>query len=154
MCTWLTDGAPAGLNCVPQGLDAIFPRTQEDDAEDPENFDSGCEFINHSCAASGPGVAQQLQGCADRGWLEEVTYQGLQQKFGANFTVSDFFIVAKTKNGTTKKRMILDLKGKRCFETCQEDTPGGLAEVFRFSPRRPVATEHKNARAGSRSVYP
>ena len=81
--------------------DAIFPRTHEDDAEDPEHFDSGYEFINHSCAASGPEVAQQLQDYADRGWLEEVTYQGLQEKFGA----------------------------RPRFETYQEDAPGSLAEV-------------------------
>ena len=95
MCTWLTDGAPAGLNSIP---------------EDPENLDSGYEFINHSCAASDPEVARQLQDYAGRGGLEEVTYQSLQDKFGANYTVSDLCIVAKTENGITKKRMILDLK--------------------------------------------
>ena len=111
VCTWLTEGAPAGLTCSPQGLDAIFPRTQEDDEDDTGSFNSGYELINHSCGANDPEVAQQLQVHGDRGWLEEVTHQSLQDKFGANCTVSDFCIVAKTKNGITKKRMILDLKG-------------------------------------------
>ena len=118
---------------MPHGLEAIFPRTQEDDEDDAENFNPGDEFINHSSAANDPEVAHQLRAYADRGWLEEVTYQSLHDNFGANFTVSDFCVVAKTKNGVTKKRLILDLKASGVSKAHQEDASCGPAEVIGFS---------------------
>ena len=96
VCEWLKLGANAGLTADPCGVDGIFPRAGEEDEPDA-TFDY--DFTTHSCAADDDEAAEQIQQYADRGWLEETSYAKLQSKFGNDFTVSDFSVVVKEKQG-------------------------------------------------------
>ena len=88
------------------GIDGIFPRAGDED-EPEANFDD--DFTAHSCAADDDEAAEQIRQYADRGWLQETSYAKLQREFGNDFTVSDFCVVVKEKQGKIKRRLILDL---------------------------------------------
>ena len=107
VCEWLKSGANAGLTADPYGIDGIFPRAGDEDEPDA-NFDD--DFTAHSCAANDEEAAKQIRQYADRGWLEETSYAKLKKEFGNDYTVSDFCVVVKEKQGRVKRRLILDLK--------------------------------------------
>ena len=107
VCEWLKFGAHAGLSADPTGIDGVF--TRADDKTSP----SGClfeEFVAHSKAAQDDEGKDQIRQCADQGWLEQTSREELERSYGRDYTVSDFCVVAKEKQGKVKKRLILDLK--------------------------------------------
>ena len=107
VCEWLKFGANAGLSADPTGTDGVFPRA------DDKFSASDClyeDFVAHSKAAQDDEAKNQMRQYADQGWLEQTSHEELVRSYGADYTVSDFCVVTKEKQGKAKKRLILDLK--------------------------------------------
>ena len=108
ICDWLVDGAGAGMARDPQGADCIFPavpKGEQRKGEQPCCNEGAIESNSIDAEAM-----RQIEDYARRGWLEEVTKEEQEERFGQDYVVSQFVVLTKTKNNKTKRRLILDLK--------------------------------------------
>ena len=149
VCEWLKSGANAVLITDPCGVGGIFPCAGEEDEPDA-TFDD--DFTAHSCGADDDEAAKQIRLFADRGWLEETPYARLQSKFGNDFTVSDFCVVVKEKQGKIKRRLILDLKRSGISRRTRKNSSRCFASSVRSGQSCATPVVNKNGKPRSRDL--
>ena len=110
LCDWLIRGAGAGLSVMPSEASTVFPLAGKDAKfENPDDaYDFGHEYIS---ATVDEEAVKEIEKFAEAGWLKEYPdIQAVERELGKPATVSPFHVVVKTKEGRTKRRLILDLK--------------------------------------------
>ena len=112
VCSWLKEGAPAGLR-MPIPTCGIFPQ-QSLDHESIDNLELHSEdsdFVNYSGIEDDEAAAELVFGLRDRGKVRE--FQKWQQVIDFvedTAVLSKIGIIRKVVNGVTKLRVIVDSK--------------------------------------------
>ena len=116
---WLKTGATAGVFPSTSAADSIFPKdsepSQEGDLADTLARTEE-EFTNYKGIDQDQDAVKELLGFRDNGDLQ--SHEDLSscfKKLGGTVVLSRFGLVIRTRNGKTKKRIILDLKESMIF---------------------------------------
>ena len=112
----LASGAPAGILRHPEDC-GIFPRTLVGGMPPDSLHSDPNDFASYSSVESDSDAWRQVRRLVDKGWLLEFdTLDQLKAFLGADPILSKFGLVVKTRNGITKKRLILDAKASGISE--------------------------------------
>ena len=118
LCSWLTEGAPAGLTVGFEQLDGLFPRVKPGERDDPETLTTDHDiFVNYSGVEDDEDVHAMIEGFVNKKYLKRLSsLQQVKRYVGGDSAVSKLGAVVKTvKNPKTceerkKIRLILDNK--------------------------------------------
>ena len=112
----LASGVPAGILRHPEDC-GIFPRTLVGGMPPDSLHSDPNDFASYSSVESDSDAWRQVRRLVDKGWLLEFdTLDQLKAFLGADPILSKFGLVVKTRNGITKKRLILDAKASGISE--------------------------------------
>ena len=117
--TWCRTGAPAGME-EDFDLSGVFPQEERscrngDDTDDPDDLETDhSAFVNYEGFDEDTDAVSEVHSFWKKGYLKRFeTLEETRKYLGRDPILSRFGCITKTKDGRTKKRIILDLKQSR-----------------------------------------